>query len=109
FAVAPSHPLASLPEPLAMASVVQYRGAVISDTSRELQPQSVAIDAGQPYLAVPTLAAKLEAQCEGLAVGTLPECIAPREIAVRGIAHAGHLARDELAVGDRACRDAFGE
>ncbi len=81
FAVAPSHPLASLPEPLAMASVVQYRGAVISDTSRELQPQSVAIDAGQPYLAVPTLAAKLEAQCEGLAVGTLPECIAARAIA----------------------------
>ncbi|KVE05280.1 MULTISPECIES: LysR family transcriptional regulator [Burkholderia] len=81
FAVAPSHPLAALPEPLAMASVVQYRGAVISDTSRELQPQSVAIDAGQPYLAVPTLAAKLEAQCEGLAVGTLPECIAARAIA----------------------------
>ncbi|MPV57448.1 LysR family transcriptional regulator [Burkholderia sp. HI2761] len=81
FAVAPSHPLASLPEPLSMASVVQYRGAVISDTSRELQPQSVAIDAGQPYLAVPTLAAKLEAQCEGLAVGTLPECIAARAIA----------------------------
>ena len=81
FAVAPSHPLSALPEPLAMASVVQYRGAVISDTSRELQPQSVAIDAGQPYLAVPTLAAKLEAQCEGLAVGTLPECIAARAIA----------------------------
>jgi DNA-binding transcriptional LysR family regulator len=63
FAVAPSHPLAALPEPLSMASVVQYRGAVISDTSRELQPQSIGIDPGQPYLAVPTLAAKLEAQC----------------------------------------------
>ncbi|MEK2607354.1 LysR family transcriptional regulator [Burkholderia arboris] len=81
FAIAPSHPLASLPEPLSMASVVQYRGAVISDTSRELRPQSIAIDAGQPYLAVPTLAAKLEAQCEGLAVGTLPECTAARGIA----------------------------
>ncbi|KUY83417.1 LysR family transcriptional regulator [Burkholderia sp. RF4-BP95] len=81
FAVAPDHPLAALPEPLSMASVVEHRGAVISDTSRELQPRSVAVDAGQPYLAVPTLAAKLAAQCEGLAVGTLPDCIAARAIA----------------------------
>ncbi|KAG8153762.1 LysR family transcriptional regulator [Burkholderia catarinensis] len=81
FAVAPDHPLADLPEPLSMTSVIQHRGAVISDTSREAQPRSVAIDAGQPYLAVPTLAAKLAAQCEGLAVGTLPECIAAHAIA----------------------------
>ncbi|AOI99584.1 MULTISPECIES: LysR family transcriptional regulator [Burkholderia] len=81
FAVAPTHPLAALPEPLSMASVIEHRGAVISDTSRELQPRSVAVDAGQPYLAVPTLAAKLAAQCEGLAVGTLPDCIAARAIA----------------------------
>ncbi|RQR78907.1 MULTISPECIES: LysR family transcriptional regulator [unclassified Burkholderia] len=81
FAVAPTHPLAALPEPLSLASVVAHRGAAISDTSRELPPRSVAIDAGQPYLAVPTLAAKLAAQCEGLAVGTLPDCIAARAIA----------------------------
>ncbi len=59
FAVAPTHPAAALREPLSMASIVEYCGAVISDTSRELQPQSVALDAGQPYRAVPTLAAKL--------------------------------------------------
>ncbi|MGV2290185.1 LysR family transcriptional regulator [Trinickia sp. YCB016] len=76
FAVAPDHPLASLPEPLSMDAVVRYRGAVISDTSRELRPRSVATDDGQPFVAVPTLAAKLDAQCEGIAVGTLPECIA---------------------------------
>ncbi|TGN95190.1 MULTISPECIES: LysR family transcriptional regulator [unclassified Burkholderia] len=81
FAVAPTHPLAALPEPLSLASVVAHRGAAISDTSRELPPRSIAVDAGQPYLAVPTLAAKLAAQCEGLAVGTLPECIAARAIA----------------------------
>ncbi|RQS08369.1 LysR family transcriptional regulator [Burkholderia sp. Bp8998] len=81
FAVAPTHPLAAMPEPLSMASVVAHRGAVISDTSRELQPRSVAVDTGQPTLAVPTLAAKLAAQCEGLAVGTLPDCIAARAIA----------------------------
>ncbi|QCP53636.1 LysR family transcriptional regulator [Trinickia violacea] len=76
FAVAPDHPLARLPEPLTMDAVVHYRGAVISDTSRELKPRSVATDNGQPCIAVPTLAAKLAAQCEGIAVGTLPECIA---------------------------------
>lgn len=54
---------------------------MISDTSRELQPQSAALDPGQRYLAVPTLAAKLAAQCEGLAVGTLPDCIAAPAIA----------------------------
>lgn len=81
FALAPTHPLAALPEPLSMASIIEHRGAVISDTSRELPPRSVAIDAGQSQLALPTLAAKLAAQCEGLAVGTLPECIAAPAIA----------------------------
>ncbi|MEA3083675.1 MAG: hypothetical protein QOC89_1372 [Paraburkholderia sp.] len=80
FAVAPSHPLAALPEPVSMDIVMQYRGAVISDTSRELAPRTVASGANQPCIAVPTLAAKLEAQCEGLAAGTLPECIAARAI-----------------------------
>ncbi|GLU33545.1 LysR family transcriptional regulator [Trinickia caryophylli] len=80
FAVSPDHPLARLPEPLTMETIVRYRGAVISDTSRELQPRSIATGNGQPVIAVPTLAAKLAAQCEGLAVGTLPECIARRAI-----------------------------
>jgi DNA-binding transcriptional LysR family regulator len=80
FAVAPDHPLAKLPEPLSLETVARYRGVVISDTSRELQPRSVAVDDGQPCLAVPSLAAKLAAQCEGLAAGTLPECLAQRAI-----------------------------
>lgn len=81
FAVAPDHPLARLPEPLSMECVAQYRGAVISDTSRELQPRTVATASGQPCIALPTLAAKLAAQCEGIAVGTLPECVAAQAIA----------------------------
>ncbi|WP_116141636.1 LysR family transcriptional regulator [Trinickia diaoshuihuensis] len=80
FAVAPEHPLARVPEPLTLEAVARYRGAVISDTSRELAPRSVATNDGQPSIAVPTLAAKLAAQCEGLAVGTLPQCIAQRAI-----------------------------
>ncbi|WP_179400948.1 LysR family transcriptional regulator [Burkholderia guangdongensis] len=81
FAIAPDHPLAQMPEPIALQTVVQHRCAVISDTSRDSPPRSVAFDPAQPYLAVPSLATKLAAQCEGLAVGTLPECIAAPAIA----------------------------
>ena len=42
---------------------------------------TVASEPGQSNLAVPTLQAKLEAQCEGLAVGTLPACVAAGPIA----------------------------
>jgi DNA-binding transcriptional LysR family regulator len=80
FAVAPDHPLASQPEPLTMADVAQYRAVVISDTSRELPPRTIDIAPGQQVLAVPSLAAKLSAQCEGLGAGSLPTCIAQRAI-----------------------------
>jgi DNA-binding transcriptional LysR family regulator len=73
FVVAPDHPLARTPEPLNRETIARYRGVVISDTSRELGPQSVATRDGQPVIVVPTLAAKLEALCEGIAVGMLPD------------------------------------
>jgi len=76
FAVAPDHPLAKLPEPLTQETVSRYRAAVISDTSREMAPRSVATGITQERLALPTLASKVAAQLEGLAVGTLPECVA---------------------------------
>lgn len=81
FAVAPGHPLALLPEPLTLDTITRYRGAVISDTSRELMPRTVGTDSSQEYIALPTLAAKLAAQLEGLAVGTLPECLAAKHLA----------------------------
>lgn len=80
FAVAPGHPLASRPGPLTMADVADHRAAVISDTSRELPPRTIDIAPGQQILAVPSLAAKLSAQCEGFAVGSLPTCIADEAI-----------------------------
>jgi DNA-binding transcriptional LysR family regulator len=80
FAVAPGHPLASQPEPLTMADVALHRAAVISDTSRELPPRTIDVGPGQQILAVPSLTAKLSAQCEGLAVGSLPACVAERAI-----------------------------
>ena len=80
FAVAPDHPLANQPEPLTMTDVAHHRAVVISDTSRELPPRTIDVAPGQQILAVPSLAAKLSAQCEGLAAGSLPACIADRAI-----------------------------
>ena len=80
FVVAPDHPLARIPEPLESETIAGYRGVVISDTSRELQRQSVATRDGQPLVIVPTLAAKLQALCEGIAVGMLPDFVAKEPI-----------------------------
>jgi DNA-binding transcriptional LysR family regulator len=81
FAVAPHHPVAALEEPVPLKLIAQHRGAVISDTSRELDPRTVASEPGQSNIALPTLQAKLEAQCEGIAIGTLPSCVAAGPIA----------------------------
>jgi DNA-binding transcriptional LysR family regulator len=81
FVVAPTHPLAELTEPLSMETVARHRGAVIGDTSRELMPRTVGAAATQNCLTLPTLAGKLAAQLEGLAVGTIPECLATAPIA----------------------------
>jgi DNA-binding transcriptional LysR family regulator len=76
FVTALDHPLASIPEPLESETIARYRGVVMSDTSRELDPQAVAIHEGQPLIFVSTREAKLEALCEGIAVGMLPEPLA---------------------------------
>ncbi|MFL9960066.1 LysR family transcriptional regulator [Paraburkholderia sediminicola] len=76
FVVAPHHPLASAPEPLTLDIVARHRAVAIGDTSRKLAPRSIALAANQEYLTVPTLEAKLAAQIKGLAVGTIPECLA---------------------------------
>ncbi|MFM0060964.1 LysR substrate-binding domain-containing protein [Paraburkholderia phytofirmans] len=76
FVVAPDHPLADFPEPLDSGVIARYRGVVISDTSRQLRPQSVAKHDGQIVIVVPTLGAKVEVLCEGIAVGMLPDRVA---------------------------------
>lgn len=81
FAVAPHHPLAALDEPIPMNVVAQHRAAVINDTSRELEPRRVASSPDQTCISVPTLEAQIQAQCEGIAVGVLPQCLAARPIA----------------------------
>lgn len=76
FVVAPYHPLAANEKPLDSSAISSHRGVVISDTSRELEPRSVAIHDGQPVIVVPNLAAKIDLLCEGIAVGMLPAPVA---------------------------------
>lgn len=90
FVVEPNHPLASMSDPLSLDTVSRYRAVAIADTSRVLVPRSVAIVNGQDVLTVPTLDAKLVAQLRGIAVGTIPECLAS------GLIDKGKLVRKQV-------------
>ena len=72
FAVSPRHPLAKAKEPLDRAIVIQHRSVVVADTSRRVDVRGYGVLGGQPSLAVPSMRAKIQAQCEGLGVGWLP-------------------------------------
>lgn len=80
FAVAPGHPLAAAPEPIAACDLVRHRAVAIADTSRRLPARTVGLLRGQDVLTVPTFAAKLDAQCAGLGVGHLPAFIAAEAV-----------------------------
>lgn len=72
FAVSPRHPLAKAHEPVERAAVLQHRAVVVADTSRRVEVRGYGVLGGQPSLAVPSMRAKIQAQCEGLGVGWLP-------------------------------------
>ena len=76
FAVAPHHPLATLPEPLNACDIVQHRVAAAADSSRNLQPRTSGILSGQDTLTVPDMHTKLQAQITGVAIGYLPRQMA---------------------------------
>lgn len=81
FAVAPTHPLAALPNPLSPQQIVQHRAIAIGDTSRSLPVRSAGLLSGQDVLTVPDLQAKLAAQVKGLGVGYLAKSVAEPFIA----------------------------
>ena len=83
FAVAPSHPLASLPEPLVAEQIQAHRAVAIADTSRNLPPRSVGLLSGQDVLTVPDLESKIAAQVAGLGCGYLPKFAALLEVGAR--------------------------
>jgi hypothetical protein len=53
FAVAPAHPLASAPGPLAEAVIAAHRAAIVADTSRKLPARNAGVLSGQDALVVP--------------------------------------------------------
>lgn len=81
FAVAPSHPLAAVPEPIPAAELQRHRVVVIADTSRQLASRSAGVHEGQAKLRVPDMESKAAAQAAGLGVGHLPRWLAEREAA----------------------------
>lgn len=78
FAVAPSHPLASIDEPIPAQEILRHRAVTVADTSRNLPSRTVGLIAGQETLTVSDIAAKAAAQCMGLGVGNLPAPLARR-------------------------------
>jgi DNA-binding transcriptional LysR family regulator len=72
FAVAPRHPLAKLAGPLAREQVLAHRAVVVADTARHKEGRTYGVAGGQATLAVPSMQAKIKAQCAGLGVGWLP-------------------------------------
>jgi DNA-binding transcriptional LysR family regulator len=72
FAVSPKHALAKAKEPISRATVTQHRAIVVADSSRVTEGSTYGVSGGQPVLAVPTMRAKILAQCDGLGVGWLP-------------------------------------
>ena len=72
FAVAPDHELTKAPLPLTQTLIEQQRFVVARDSSRTQAPQSKRVFSKRPVLSVPSLTAKIQAQCAGLGVGFLP-------------------------------------
>jgi len=79
FAVAPDHPLAALPEPLASADILQHRAVSAADSSRTLLPRTAGLLSGQDVLTLPDMESKRAAQVAGLGGGYLPLWLAARE------------------------------
>lgn len=75
FVMAPDHPLAAEPEPITVQALRPHRAVVVADTSRLLPSRSSGFLPDQDVLAVPNLRDKLAAQCAGLGVGFVPECL----------------------------------
>lgn len=96
FAVAPHHPLASLPDPITDAELVHHRAVAVADTALRLTPMTRNLLPGQDVLTVPTMRAKLEALLRGLGCGFMPEPFARPHITA-GRLVVRRTARDDTA------------
>ena len=81
FAVAPQHPLASLPDPLSSEQIQRYRAIASADSSRQLIPRTAALLSGQEVLTLPDMRSKCEAHRLGLGVGYVPHYMVADDLA----------------------------
>ncbi len=77
YAVAPHHPLAALPQPVADEQLMKHRAVAVADSAQQRgNAITLGLLAGQDVFTVSTMAAKLDAQLRGLGGGFLPEPLA---------------------------------
>lgn len=81
FCVAPTHPLTRLGRPLQRGDLLDYNAIVVGDSARTLSDRTVGLLAGQPRIAVPSMAAKIACQVDGLGHGYLPRACIGSELA----------------------------
>ena len=98
FVVAPHHPLAPLPEPLADPLIGQHRAVAVADTTQRGSGMTIGILTGQEVFTVPTLRHKLEAQLRGMGCGFLPLPM------VQPYIEAGMLVQKQVQRGTRVAR-----
>jgi len=70
--VAPTHPLAHAPEPIAPDELIRHRTIAAADSSRNLPPRTSGLLSGQDVLTVPDMRWKIRFQRAGLGMGYLP-------------------------------------
>ncbi|MEM9255226.1 MAG: LysR substrate-binding domain-containing protein [Pseudomonadota bacterium] len=81
FVAAPDHPVCAEPAPISVEAVRRHHAVVISDTSRNSATLSRGMLGQQSCIYVPTMEAKVEAHCQGLGVGFVPESHGARQLA----------------------------
>lgn len=72
FCVSPTHPLALLQRPLTRADLLEHTAVVVGDGARSMSDRTIGLLAGQRRITVPSMAAKIAFQAEGLGHGFLP-------------------------------------
>ena len=76
FAVAPHHPLAQAPEPIAPGELARYRIITVADSIPRGDGVKIGVARGQDVMTVASMQAKLDAQMRGLGAGFVPEPMA---------------------------------
>lgn len=94
YVVAPHHALASVPEPITDATLLQHRAVAVADSAQR-GGATMGLLGGQDVLTVDTMQAKVRAQLRGLGGGFLPEPM------VRPYLEAGRLVTRKVARPER--------